>query len=155
MSAATALSTWAGCGYARTRRCGDLDTKFLPNLPTPWRDVPVENVLGDRLGCPVRALHDVHTASLGELRFGHGGDRPRETLAIFSVGTGVGGRVAIDSSSCFCGQTGFRIWYQQLQQGTYPLITEDALKTHHMVEVSRWQLSFILDRINVSSIHQP
>lgn len=130
-------------------------TKFLPNLPTPWRDVLVGNMLGDRLGCPVRVLYDVRTATRGELRFGHGGDRPRVTLAIFSVGTGVGGGVAIDSSSYFWGQTGFRLWYQQLQQGAYPLTTEDAPKTHDMVEVTRWQLSFILDRINVSSIHQP
>ena len=71
-------------------------TRFLPNLPTQWRDVPVAAMLGERLGCPVRLLNDVRTALLGELRFGHGKDHPRVTMAFFAIGTGVGGGVAID-----------------------------------------------------------
>ena len=71
-------------------------TKFLPNLPTQWRDVPAAATLSERLGSPVRLLNDVRTATLGELRFGHGRDQPRMTLAFFSIGTGVGGGVAID-----------------------------------------------------------
>jgi glucokinase len=47
-------------------------TKFLPNLPTQWRDVPVAATLSKRLGSPVRLLNDVRTATLGELRFGLG-----------------------------------------------------------------------------------
>jgi glucokinase len=71
-------------------------TKFLPNLPTQWRDVPAAATLSERLGSPVRLLNDVRTATLGELRFGHGRNQPRMTLAFFSIGTGVGGGVAID-----------------------------------------------------------
>ncbi len=71
-------------------------TKFLPNLPTQWRDVPVAEIVGEHLDCPVRILNDVRTATLGELRFGHGRDRPHVTLAFFSLGTGVGGGVAVD-----------------------------------------------------------
>ncbi len=71
-------------------------TRFLPNMPTQWRDVPVAAILGERLGCPVRLLNDVRTALLGELRFGHGKDHPRMTMAFFAIGTGVGGAVAID-----------------------------------------------------------
>lgn len=71
-------------------------TRFLPNLPTQWRDVPVAAMLGERLRCPVRLLNDVRTALLGELRFGHGKDHPRMTMAFFAIGTGVGGGVAID-----------------------------------------------------------
>lgn len=71
-------------------------TKFLPNMPTQWRDVPVAKILGDRIGCPVQLLNDVRTATLGELRFGHGQDRHNVTLAFFSLGTGVGGGVVID-----------------------------------------------------------
>ncbi len=71
-------------------------TKFLPNLPTQWRDVPVASVLEQRLGCPVRVLNDVRTATLGELRFGHGAEQPGLSLAFFSLGTGVGGGVAIE-----------------------------------------------------------
>ena len=77
----------------------DLDagsTKFLPNLPTQWRDVPVASRLGQRLGCPVRILNDVRTAALGELMEGHGKRDAGITLAFFSIGTGIGGGVAVD-----------------------------------------------------------
>jgi glucokinase len=70
-------------------------TKFLPNLPTQWRDVPVASLLRDQLACPVRLLNDVRTATLGELRFGHGKADPQLTMAFFSIGTGVGGGIAL------------------------------------------------------------
>lgn len=76
----------------------DIDTgttRFLPNLPTQWRDVPVGAILRQRLGCPVRLLNDARTATLGELRFGHGRHDPRATLVFFTIGTGVGGGVAL------------------------------------------------------------
>jgi glucokinase len=69
-------------------------TKFLPNLPTQWRDVPVARILSAELGCDVRLLNDVRMATLGELAYGRG--RDARTMAFFSVGTGVGGGVAID-----------------------------------------------------------
>ena len=71
-------------------------TKFLPNLPTQWRDVGVADYLSDRLSCPTRLLNDVRCATLGELRFGHGKSQPKITMAFFSIGTGIGGGVAID-----------------------------------------------------------
>jgi len=46
------------------------------------------------LNCPVSLLNDVRTATLGELVFGHG--REVQTLAFFSLGTGVGGGLVID-----------------------------------------------------------
>jgi glucokinase len=69
-------------------------TKFLPNFPTQWREVPVREVLSMKLGYPVYLLNDVRTATLGELTFGHG--RAARTLAFFAVGTGIGGGVAVD-----------------------------------------------------------
>ena len=66
-------------------------TKFLPNLPTQWRDVPVSAILGQRFNCPVSLLNDVRTAALAELKFGHGRDIPKVTFAFFSIGTGIGG----------------------------------------------------------------
>ena len=54
----------------------------------------------------------------------------------------------------YWGQTGFCIWYQQLQQGTYQLPTEDALKGQETVEVTRSQLSLILDGIDLASVRQ-
>ena len=69
-------------------------TKFLPNLPTQWRDVPVREVLSPKIGCPVYLLNDVRMATLGELTFGHG--RSARTMAFFALGTGIGGGVAVD-----------------------------------------------------------
>lgn len=76
------------------RRAGT--TLFLPNLPTQWRDAPVARWLQERLGCPARLLNDARAATLAELRFGHGRDWPKVTMAFFSLGTGVGGGVAIE-----------------------------------------------------------
>ena len=71
-------------------------TRFLPNLETQWRDIPVGEMLSSRLSCPVRLLNDVRTATLAELRFGHGRQNPDVTMAFFSLGTGVGGGVVVD-----------------------------------------------------------
>lgn len=71
-------------------------SKFLPNLPTQWREIPVAARLRDRLGCPVKLLNDVRMATLGELRFGHGKSEPRLTMVFFAIGTGIGGGVAIE-----------------------------------------------------------
>ena len=54
----------------------------------------------------------------------------------------------------YWGQTGFCIWYQQLQQGTYQLPAEDALEAQETVEVTRSQLSLILDGIDLASARQ-
>ncbi len=75
----------------------DLDTgitRFFPNFPTNWRNVPVRGILAPRLGCPVYLLNDVRMATLGELVFGHG--RGISTMAFFALGTGVGGGIAVD-----------------------------------------------------------
>jgi glucokinase len=69
-------------------------TRFLPNFPTQWRDVPVREILVPSLECPVYLLNDVRTATLGELTFGHGSDNC--TMAFFSIGTGIGGGVVVD-----------------------------------------------------------
>ena len=71
-------------------------TRFLPNLPTQWRDVTVAETLTRELGCPVRLMNDVRTAALGELRFGCGRDEPEISFAFFSIGTGIGGAVVIN-----------------------------------------------------------
>lgn len=72
--------------------------KFLPNLPTNWRDVPVRDVLVPRIGCPVDLLNDVRMATLGELTFGHGRDLPDVTMAFFALGTGIGGGIVVDGT---------------------------------------------------------
>ncbi len=75
----------------------DLETgvsRFLPNLPGQWRDVPVVRLLGARLGVPVHLLNDVRAATLGEFAFGAG--RGVSTMALFALGTGIGGGLVID-----------------------------------------------------------
>jgi glucokinase len=69
-------------------------TRFLPNMTTQWRDVPVATILGQRLGCPIRLLNDARTATLGELKYGHG--RSVRSLAFLTIGTGIGGGIVID-----------------------------------------------------------
>jgi transposase len=54
----------------------------------------------------------------------------------------------------YWGQTGFCIWYQQLQKGTYQLPVQDALDERDTLEVTRSQLSLILDGIDLSSARQ-
>ena len=54
----------------------------------------------------------------------------------------------------YWGQTGFCIWYQQLQKGTYQLPSEDSLEGQETLEVTRSQLSLILDGIDLSSARQ-
>ena len=54
----------------------------------------------------------------------------------------------------YWGQTGFCIWYQHLEQGTYQLPDEQALEEQETIEVTRSQLSLILDGIDLSSVRQ-
>ena len=69
-------------------------TKFLPNLPTLWRDIEAGKILSERIGCTVRLLNDVRMATLGELTYGWGRSAP--TLVFFALGTGIGGGITVD-----------------------------------------------------------
>jgi glucokinase len=71
-------------------------TKFLPNMSGEWRDVPVRAILEPQVHCPVSVLNDARLATLGELAFGHG--RNARTLVCFTLGTGIGGGVAVDGA---------------------------------------------------------
>jgi glucokinase len=69
-------------------------TKFFPNMPTQWRDIPVRATLSPKIGCPVHLLNDARAATLGELVFGHG--KSVQTMIFFGLGTGVGGGIVVD-----------------------------------------------------------
>jgi len=69
-------------------------TRFLPNLPTQWRGVPVREQMEAALELPVMLLNDARTATLGEMVFGHG--RSVSDLVFFTLGTGVGGGVVLN-----------------------------------------------------------
>lgn len=66
---------------------------FLPNLPGQWRKVPLSEPLRARLGKPVTLLNDVRAITFGEWKFGAG--RGVDTIAVFAIGTGVGGGLVI------------------------------------------------------------
>jgi glucokinase len=70
------------------------EARFLPNLTTQWRGVPVAAVLSAHLGCQVWCINDARAATLGELTYGRG--RDARTMAFYTLGTGVGGGVAIE-----------------------------------------------------------
>lgn len=51
-------------------------------------------------------------------------------------------------------ETGYCIWYQQLQQGTYEIPEPESLDQTTTLKVTRSQLSLILDGIDLSSVRQ-
>jgi glucokinase len=77
----------------------DLDkgeTLFLPNLPGTWPHVPLRDTIQELTGIPVSLLNDVRSITNGEWRFGAG--RGVDTLAVFAIGTGIGGGLVINGT---------------------------------------------------------
>jgi glucokinase len=70
------------------------ETVFLPNLPGTWPHVPLAATITNLTGLPTVLLNDVRAMTNGEWRFGAG--RGVDTLAVFSIGTGIGGGLMID-----------------------------------------------------------
>jgi glucokinase len=65
------------------------ETLFLPNLPGTWPHVPLRDTIARMTELPVFLLNDVRSITNGEWRFGAG--RGVETVAVFAIGTGIGG----------------------------------------------------------------
>lgn len=57
------------------------------NLPT-FRDVPLRQMVADRLGCPVALDNDANVACYGEFAVGAG--RDVQDMVFFTLGTGIG-----------------------------------------------------------------
>lgn len=64
-----------------------------PQLPG-WRDVPLAEVMGQRLGMPVWVENDATAAALGEHRYGAG--KGALHMVYLTISTGVGGGLIID-----------------------------------------------------------
>lgn len=62
---------------------------FSANLG--WRDVPLRQLLSDRVGLPVRFGHDVRTGGLAEVRVGAA--RDTQDALVVPIGTGIAGAV--------------------------------------------------------------
>jgi glucokinase len=104
------LAALADLGRAALERWSDLATigvgvpglydpatgasRFLPNLPGAWRGVPIAATLTAALDRPCRLVNDARAFGLAELRLGAG--RGAATMVGLTIGTGVGGVIAVD-----------------------------------------------------------
>ena len=70
------------------------ETLFLPNLPGTWPHVPLGDTITKLTGLPTVLLNDVRSITNGEWRFGAG--RGVDTVAVFAIGTGIGGGLVIN-----------------------------------------------------------
>jgi glucokinase len=70
------------------------ETLFLPNLPGTWSHVPLRDTITKLTNLPTKLLNDVRSITNGEWRFGAG--RGMETIAVFAIGTGIGGGLVIN-----------------------------------------------------------
>ncbi len=69
-------------------------TLFLPNLPTAWRGVPAAAMLRQSSGFPVALINDARAFTLAEATWGAG--RGARNVVGLTIGTGIGGGIAID-----------------------------------------------------------
>jgi glucokinase len=60
----------------------------------PLRDVPLRDVMAERLGVPVAVDNDANAALLAEHR--HGAARGARTAALLTLGTGIGGGIVVN-----------------------------------------------------------
>jgi glucokinase len=70
------------------------ETLFLPNLPGTWPHIALRDTIVKLTGLPTALLNDVRSITNGEWRFGAG--RGLDTIAVFAIGTGIGGGLVIN-----------------------------------------------------------
>ena len=97
--AEVALARWPDVGTVGVGVPGIYDpaagaTVFLVNLPGDWDGVPVAAAVAGRLGRPVALINDARAFGLAELRLGAG--RGASSIVGLTLGTGIGGVIAID-----------------------------------------------------------
>lgn len=69
-------------------------TRFLVNVPGPWDGHPVAGPVAAAVGVPAFLINDARAFGLAELRLGAG--RGASSMVGLTLGTGVGGVLAID-----------------------------------------------------------
>jgi glucokinase len=67
--------------------------RYAPNLE--WEDLPLRDVLAERLGVPVTVDNDANVAAWGEFRLGAGREAS-SSMVMLTIGTGVGGGLVLD-----------------------------------------------------------
>jgi glucokinase len=70
------------------------ETLLVPNLPGPWPGLPVGHLLSEQTGIPTVLINDARAFVLAEAAFGAG--RGAQTVVGLTIGTGIGGGIAID-----------------------------------------------------------
>ena len=98
-TAQAAIDAWPGIATVGIGVPGLYDprtgsTRFLVNIPGPWDGVPVAAPVSARLGVPVALINDARAFGLAELRLGAA--RGASSMVGLTLGTGVGGVIAID-----------------------------------------------------------
>jgi glucokinase len=68
--------------------------RFIVNVPGPWAGQPVAGPIGEAIGLPAVLVNDARAFGLAELRLGAG--RGASSMIGLTLGTGVGGVIAID-----------------------------------------------------------
>ena len=94
-----AVSAWPGIVSAGVGVPGRYDaangaTRFLPNLPGDWAGLAVGPRVAAALGVPAFLITDARAFGLAELRLGAA--RGASSMVGLTLGTGVGGVIAID-----------------------------------------------------------
>ncbi len=97
--ATEAIAAWGPVASAGIGIPGHFDpatgrARFLPNVPGPWPGHPVTEPVARAIGMPVSLINDARAFGLAELRLGAG--RGASTMVGLTLGTGVGGVIAID-----------------------------------------------------------
>lgn len=69
-------------------------TRFIPNIPGEWAGLRLADAIRRELGLWAYLINDARACALAELRLGAG--RGAATLLVITLGTGVGGGIAID-----------------------------------------------------------
>jgi glucokinase len=69
-------------------------TRFLVNIPGTWDGRPVAGPVGEALGLPVALINDARAFGVAELRLGAA--RGASAMIGFTLGTGVGGVIAVN-----------------------------------------------------------
>jgi glucokinase len=97
-TAADAAATWGPIASVGVGIPGRYDAAggrvvMTPNIPVRWEGTPVVERLEPAVGVPVHLVNDARAFTLAELRLGAG--RGARTLIGMTLGTGVGGGIAI------------------------------------------------------------
>jgi glucokinase len=96
---AQAMGRWPGVSSVGIGVPGLYDpvagtTRFLVNFPGGWAGTPVAGPIGAALGLPAFLINDARAFGLAELRLGAG--RGATSMIGLTLGTGVGGVIAVD-----------------------------------------------------------